>query len=355
MVGTILMDLRFGPARAVLAAVLWLAAAVAVAQTPQQIQIFQSLTPEQQQQVLDQLSKTGMPGGITLPQSGQPPSQQAAPATQTEGAIPINLPSTMAPGTPIETVPRLKAGDTLLLDVSKRPSADTLLQAPSAQAAPQEPEPVDRSFDEFRHRILSANPYRLDRTGQLVLPGPIRITLAGLTADEATQRLNSDPQFEETNFWVQLLPVEPELKPFGYDLFTTVPTTFAPATDIPVPSDYVVGPGDTIELQLIGERGGWYTLVVGRDGVVDLPELGPVAIAGMRFDAAKTMLEDRIQQQMIGMRASISMGALRSIQVFVLGEANRPGSFTVSGLSTVTNAIFSSGGVKPSARCATSS
>jgi protein involved in polysaccharide export with SLBB domain len=180
-----------------------------------------------------------------------------------------------------------------------------------------------------------------------VLPGPIRITLAGLTADEATQRLNSDPQFEDTNFWVQLLPVEPELKPFGYDLFTTVPTTFAPATDIPVPSDYVVGPGDTIELQLIGERGGWYTLVVGRDGLVDLPELGPVAVAGMRFDAAKAMLEERIQQQMIGMRASVSIGALRSIQVFMLGEANRPGSFTVSGLSTITNAVFSSGGVKP--------
>jgi hypothetical protein len=292
---------------------------LAAAQTPQQIQIFQSLTPEQQQQVLDQLSKTGMPGGMSLPQSGQPPGQQAPAATATEGAIPINLPTTAAPECPVETIPRLKAGDTILLDVSKKLTQEELLQPPAA--TPQEPAPVDRTFDEFRQRILAANPYRLDRTGQLVLPGPVRITLAGLTADEATQRLNSDPQFAETNFWVQLLPVEPELKPFGYDLFTTVPTTFAPATDIPVPSDYVVGPGDTVELQLIGERGGWYTLVVGRDGVVDLPELGPVAVAGMRFDAAKAMLEERIQQQMIGMRASVSLGALRSIQVFVLGEA----------------------------------
>jgi len=81
--------------------------------------------------------------------------------------------------------------------------------------------------------------------------------------------------------------------------------------------------------------------------VVDFPELGPIAVAGLRFAAAKAMLEQRVGEQMIGMRGSVSMGALRSIQVFVLGEAERPGSYTVSGLSTITNALFASGGVKP--------
>src|SRR5262245_65767014 len=102
MVGTILMDLR-GLARAGLAAAALLGSLSAAAQTPQQIQIFQSLTPEQQQQVLDQLSRTGMPGGISLPQSGQPPGQQPGTATPAEGSIPITLPSTTQPGTPIET------------------------------------------------------------------------------------------------------------------------------------------------------------------------------------------------------------------------------------------------------------
>jgi polysaccharide biosynthesis/export protein len=137
------------------------------------------------------------------------------------------------------------------------------------------------------------------------------------------------------------------LRPFGYDLFANVPTTFAPATDIPVPADYVVGPGDTLEVLLIGQRGGQFTLTVGRDGVVDFPELGPIAVAGMRFASAKDLLEQRVAEQMIGMRANVSMGALRSIQVFVLGEAAQPGSYTVSGLSTITNALFASGGVKP--------
>lgn len=144
-----------------------------------------------------------------------------------------------------------------------------------------------------------------------------------------------------------LIPEAPDLKPFGYDLFRNVPTTFAPATDIPVPADYVLGPGDTLEVLLVGEGGGRYSLTVGRDGVVDFPELGPIAVAGLRFPEAKDMLERRVAEQMIGMRASVSIGALRSIQVFVLGEAERPGSYTVSGLSTMTNALFASGGVKP--------
>ena len=144
-----------------------------------------------------------------------------------------------------------------------------------------------------------------------------------------------------------LMPEAPELRPFGYDIFSNVPTTFAPATDIPVPAEYVLGPGDTLEVQLIGERGGRYTLTVGRDGTVDFPNLGPIAVAGLRFPAAKEMLEKRVSEQMIGMRASVAMGSLRSIRIFVLGEAERPGSYTVSGLSTITNALFASGGVKP--------
>lgn len=144
-----------------------------------------------------------------------------------------------------------------------------------------------------------------------------------------------------------LMPEAGDLKPFGYDVFANVPTTFAPATDIPVPAEYVLGPGDTLEVQLIGERGGRYALTVGRDGTVDFPNLGPIAVAGMRFPAAKEMLEKRVTEQMIGLRASVSMGSLRSIRIFVLGEAERSGSYTVSGLSTITNALFASGGVKP--------
>jgi protein involved in polysaccharide export with SLBB domain len=319
------------PVKALSAAILIVAASLslalpAAAQTPEQLEIFRKLSPEQQRQVLKQLGKKG--------------------DETVNGSQPLESPATSQPkltedeyGTLlVEKEPRFRASDSLLVSIEVTP----IPAGTPPQAADKE-----RGLSEMRAGVLAGNPYRLDRTGVLSLPGVPPIVLAGLTAEQAMQRLNSEPALSEFTLEATLLPVELELKPFGYDLFSTVPTTFAPATDIPVPAEYVVGPGDTFELQLIGERGGRYSLTVGRDGVVDFPELGPIAVAGMRFAAAKAMLEQRVSEQMIGLRASVSMGALRSIQVFVLGEAERPGSYTVSGLSTITNALFASGGVKP--------
>lgn len=137
-----------------------------------------------------------------------------------------------------------------------------------------------------------------------------------------------------------------ELQPFGYDLFAGTPTTFAPATDIPVPDDYIVGPGDTIQVQLFGKENNEYTLVVSREGMLQFPGIGPIPVAGQKFSELQKGLLQRISEQMIGVKASITMGPLRSIRIFVLGDAFRPGSYTVSALSTMTNALFVSGGIK---------
>ena len=115
---------------------------------------------------------------------------------------------------------------------------------------------------------------------------------------------------------------------------------------MPVPAEYVVGPGDTLEVQLIGNTKGRYALVVGRDGRINFPDLGPIAVSGRRFEQVREELEARVREQMIGTQASVGIGELRSIRVFVLGDAQTPGSYTVSGLSTITNALFVSGGVK---------
>jgi len=141
--------------------------------------------------------------------------------------------------------------------------------------------------------------------------------------------------------------IEDELDLFGYDLFSGTPTTFAPATDIPIPVNYIVGPGDTVEVQLFGKDNEQYDLVVTREGVLNFPGIGPVSVAGLTFSEMKKNLQQRIKEQMIGVKASITMGVLRSIRVFVLGDAERPGSYTVSSLTTITNALFVSGGIKP--------
>lgn len=138
-----------------------------------------------------------------------------------------------------------------------------------------------------------------------------------------------------------------ELKTFGQDLFEGVPNTFAPATDVPVPPDYVLGPGDTIQVQFYGKENATYSFEITRDGILNLPELGPVSVIGLGFDEFRRELQDRVANTLIGTNVSISMGQLRSIRVFVLGDVNRPGSYTVSGLSTMTHALFVSGGISP--------
>jgi len=210
----------------------------------------------------------------------------------------------------------------------------------------------DEKFDEerFRKRILSSNPYTINRFGVLELPGLPAIPLAGLTASEATNRLNADPELASWFVRVVLLRLLPSgqeaLKPFGYDLFEGVPSTFAPVSDIQVPIDYIVGPGDKFRLQLYGNESSKYELTVERDGRINFPKLGPIFVSGMTFDVARQTIEERVAKQIIGTRVSVTMGDLRSIRVFVLGEAQKPGSYTVSGLSTMTNALFVSGGVK---------
>ena len=84
---------------------------------------------------------------------------------------------------------------------------------------------------------------------------------------------------------------------------------------------------------------------INREGSIDFPQLGPVSLAGMTFSDAKQLLQQRIKEEIIGIEASISLGELRSMQVFMLGEAYKPGTYTISALSTITNALFLSGGL----------
>ena len=162
---------------------------------------------------------------------------------------------------------------------------------------------------------------------------------------EQLQEADEEASLEEGEEEVAFFDKEVRLQPFGYNLFAGVPTTFAPATDVPVPPDYKIGPGDTIEVQLFGKENRQYSLVVQRDGTLNFPNIGPIVVIGRNFQDLKQELLDRVSEDLIGISAAISMGALRSIRVLVVGDANRPGSYTVSGLSTVSNVLFVSGGI----------
>ena len=135
------------------------------------------------------------------------------------------------------------------------------------------------------------------------------------------------------------------LEPFGYDLFAGSPTTFTPVTAIPVPAEYSIGPGDEVRLQLWGKQNQQLSLTVSRDGTISLPDIGPEPVVGLTFAELKERIATLIDEHFIGVKASVSLGELRSMRVFVLGDARNPGAYTVSSLSTITNALFVSGGI----------
>jgi len=204
--------------------------------------------------------------------------------------------------------------------------------------------------EKFQDRILAGNPYKLNHFGVLELPGLPAMPLSGLTASEATRRVGGDPDLGDYFVRLTLLRLtstgDEALKPFGYDLFEGAPNTFAPVSDIQVPSDYTVGPGDTLVVQLYGNEPKTYELTVERDGRINFPKIGPIMVSNMSFDDARGVIETHVAKELIGTRVSVTMGDLRSIRVFVLGEAEKPGSYAIGGLSTMTNALFASGGVK---------
>jgi protein involved in polysaccharide export with SLBB domain len=352
---------------------------LAPAQTPSadQIEIFQNMSPEQQRAILEAMSG----GGARTP----------LPRTGVVSDRPLDFPQTVRPRQRDQTIERgpdmplqskLKGGDTVLLSLEVRqfkrkapeieererreqrlgpmqPSipgrqSDTQATPPPSDAQGQvrlerTPE-EDARLQELRERVLRRNPYKLDKWGILNVPELGPIPLGGLTAEEATQRIAAELRLADFIVELTRLPLKAvgseALKPFGYDLFAGSPTTFAPATDVPVPSEYVVGPGDTLQIQLIGSSKGRYALVVGRDGRINIPDLEPIPVAGLRFEQVRERLESVVREKMIGTEVSVNMGELRSIRIFVLGDAEMPGSYTVSGLSTMTNALFVSGGVK---------
>lgn len=295
------------------------------APTQAQIDTFRNLPPDQQRAVLEAMG--GQDGGATRRDAQLPMPRTTAPQSAADFAEVVEA-----------GPPHIAGRSTLLLNVTVR--------KPDA--------PTDQSSKDLlqarRTRIDAGNPYRLDEQGRIALPTLPPIELAGLTDLQAAQRLNADPRLAGLSFEVTLLPVEPvgveALKPFGYDVFGEAPTTFAPASDIPVPADFRIGPGDNVTVELFGKRTGRYQLVVNRNGTLSIPELGPIQVVGLSFDALRREIDQRVSQQMIGVRASVTMGELRSIRIFVVGDVKHPGTYTVSALSTITNALFTSGGVK---------
>ena len=134
------------------------------------------------------------------------------------------------------------------------------------------------------------------------------------------------------------------LRQFGYDLFRTPATTFAPVEDVPVGPDYVLGAGDSLTIYVWGLVENVFTETVNRNGEIFIPRVGTLKVWGLSFEKAEQLIRDHLSRVFTGFRISVTLGRLRTIRVFVVGEVTLPGAYTLSALSTLTNALFAAGG-----------
>ena len=132
---------------------------------------------------------------------------------------------------------------------------------------------------------------------------------------------------------------------FGYEFFKYAPTTFAPINNVPVDSDYILGPGDKLLVNLYGTNNKRIESYISSDGNFFLPPLGPISLMGLSYGDASKLIKERVNNEIIGTEASVTLREVRSINVYMLGEVYQPGKFTMSGLSSVSNALIVSGGV----------
>jgi protein involved in polysaccharide export with SLBB domain len=138
--------------------------------------------------------------------------------------------------------------------------------------------------------------------------------------------------------------VKRRLRQFGYDIFRIPASTFAPVEDVPVGPEYVLGPGDSLIVYVWGLVESVFTETINRNGEIFIPKAGTLRVWGLSFERAEQLIRDQLSRVYTGFRISVTLGRLRTIRVFVVGEVTRPGAYTLSALSTLTNALFVAGG-----------
>ena len=132
---------------------------------------------------------------------------------------------------------------------------------------------------------------------------------------------------------------------FGYDFFKFSPTTFAPISNSPISSNYILGPGDKLSINFYGNDDTETEAFISREGFIVIPEIGPLNMTGLTFQEAVDFIKKQVELKLIGTDVTVSLSELRSISIYILGQSYKPGKYTLSGLSSVTNALFISGGV----------
>jgi protein involved in polysaccharide export with SLBB domain len=230
-------------------------------------------------------------------------------------------------------------------------------QTPQQQQSCDPNDPTCQSSDDqsnLQLRNPSVNQQQQQTlTPQILVPGQQDTTQANTQNNARIQQQNQNlqtnlPLDSPTEFQLLVANSIGKMLPiYGVNLFRNLPSTFAPVNQVPVTPDYVVGPGDQLLIQMWGQVTLNGRFLVDRSGSIFVPQVGSIHVAGVKFEQMHDFLKSQISRVFRNFDLNVNLGQLRSIQVFVVGQARRPGSYTISSLSTLTNALFATGGPTP--------
>jgi protein involved in polysaccharide export with SLBB domain len=172
-----------------------------------------------------------------------------------------------------------------------------------------------------------------------------RIPNAGMAQDRLLQNRDRVVEKEPSEFQKFVAENTGKMLPiFGSEFFANAPSTFAPVSNAPVPSEYPLGPGDELMIRGSGTIDIDFRATIDRNGTISIPTIGTVALAGVKAGDAENVVRAAVGRLYKGVTVNVALGQLRAITVYVVGQANRPGTYTVSSLSTLVTALFASGG-----------
>ena len=171
-----------------------------------------------------------------------------------------------------------------------------------------------------------------------------------------TQRVNTELDEVRTkqNDYPRIEDEQDSIKVFGRDIFRNANLTFEPSMNIATPVNYRLGPGDQLQIEVWGASEANITQKVTPDGYISIPDVGPVNVNGLTVQAATNRIKAKLSQIYSGMASSnvnlsthvkVSLGQIRTIQVNIMGEVARPGTYALSSFSTVFHALYKAGGM----------
>lgn len=137
----------------------------------------------------------------------------------------------------------------------------------------------------------------------------------------------------------------PKKERFGVSFFSNPISQYIKTDNIPVSDSYILGPGDELQIQLTGTESQLLSSEINRDGKIFISKIGEISLSGLKLSEAKTLIHELVSTSLFGTKAIITMGNLKSVNVFITGEVINPGLYNINSMSTISQAIFRAGGI----------